>query len=816
MLKYRLTSILGVFVFGLTLTATDATRTFAKDANAKDAKNVPEKIQSLPGLKSPAELVIDHWGIPHIYAANDHDAFYVQGWNAARDRLWQIDLWRKRGLGLLSASFGPAYLAQDEASRLLLFRGDVDAEWREFGPQAKADTEAFVAGINAYVAQILRDQAHLPLEFRLTKTRPELWQRDDVVRIRSGGLSNNVSSEVQRARVTCAAGLEFDKYRRNLSPDHTPQMPDGLDPCAVSADVLRLYALGTKAVEFAKPKERQALNQHLDTLMADASVNRQGEGSNNWVIAPSHSATGRPILANDPHRVHALPSLRYLAHINAPGLDIIGAGEPALPGITIGHNQRIAFGFTISNVDQEDLYVYDLDPADAERYRYGNGFEAITKVVESIPVRDGTAQEVTLRFTRHGPVLLHDAKAGHAYALRTVWNEPGATPYFGSMLFLRARDWKGFSQAVTHWHSPPNNHVYADIDGNIGWTIGASVPVRPNWDGLLPVPGDGRYEWAGFMDPMIFPRISNPAMGYLATANDWDLPDEFPMAKYKIGYEWASYARITRISEMLAAKPKLSLTDSMALQTDPTNAMARRLLAALPKTVPDDPAVIRALGLMKGWDYRTDINSAPAALFEIWAARHLGRAIMAELVPAHARELIGDGDTESIAAILEARPHYAVSDEQFTRVQAAVWTSLKAAFAEAESLMGAEVDSWAWGRLHHSAFKSPLSDAVDPSYAKRLNLQPMAMGGTALSVMAATYRRNDFSVTAGASIRLVMDVGNWDQSRAINSSGQSGDPDSAHYRNLGPLWNAGEYVPLAFSRAAVEAAAAHRIRLMPQ
>ena len=770
---------------------------------------VPTQSESVHGLRAPAEILVDQWGIPHIYAANDHDVFFVQGWNAARDRMWQIDLWRKRGLGLLAGSFGPAYVEQDAAARLLLYRGDPAAEWAELGPAVKTETEAFVEGINAYVAALQSHPEKLPVEFRITGTTPDLWTVDDVVRIRSHGLSGNLISEVQRARVACAAGIETDKYRAFLEPEHTPSIPDGLDPCAVPADVLKIFTLGTKPVTFDKGSVKTAAADDL------IPANEAGLGSNNWVIAPGRSVTGRPILANDPHRGHALPSLRYIAHLSAPGLDVIGAGEPTLPGVTIGHNRDIAVGFTISEVDQEDLYVYDLDPADSERYRYGNGTEAMVRVEEMIPVKGEPARPVTLRFTRHGPVLAVDAAHGHAFALRTVWTEPGATPYFASMLFLRARNWDEFSKAAAHWHSPPNNLLYADVKGTIGWTIGASSPVRPNWDGLMPVPGDGRYEWRGDMDPAIFPHLINPARGWLATANDWNLPADFPMDTYKIGYEWSSRSRITRIAEVLEATAKHSLVDSMKLQTDPTSVMARRILARLPAAVPDDPVLTRAAAMLKSWDCRAEIDSAPAALYEIWAAKHLPQAVLAEVVPEPARPLVGGGSIEAIAAILEKNPRYALPPETYLRIQQALWTSLKAAWAEAASLMGDDPKAWAWGKIHRAVFTSAVSPLADPRTAQQLDLQPLAMGGSALSPMAAAYRKEDFVVVHGASFRMVLDVGNWDDSRAINSSGQSGDPYSPFYRNLSSLWTSGQYVPLLYSRAAIEKAAAQRFVLTP-
>ena len=366
---------------------------------------------SVAGLAAPARIVVDTWGVPHIFAASERDAFFLQGWNAARDRLWQIDLWRKRGLGLLSASFGPAYVAQDRAARLFLYRGDMEAEWAAYAPAARAEVEAFTAGVNAYVGAVRHGERPLPVEFRLTGSAPDLWKPEDVVRIRSHALVSNVLSEVARSRVACAVGLPADGLRRALSPPHTPVIAGGLDPCSVPAEVLKDYTLATEPVAFSAPTSKLALLTDPDIALEQSS-----EGSNNWVIAASRTATGRPILANDPHRQLGVPSLRYIVQLSAPGLDVIGAGEPALPGVSLGHNADAAFGLTIFYIDQEDLYAYDLNPADPDRYRYGAGWEPMTVIHDTIAVKGEAAREVTLKFTRHGPVLWQDPTTRHAFA----------------------------------------------------------------------------------------------------------------------------------------------------------------------------------------------------------------------------------------------------------------------------------------------------------------------------------------------------------------------------------------------------------------
>ncbi|MFN3513144.1 MAG: penicillin acylase family protein [Phenylobacterium sp.] len=760
-----------------------------------------EEARSLAGLSHPAEIRIDRWGIPHIYAGDVSDAFFLQGYNAARDRLWQIDLWRKRGLGLLARDFGPDYVAQDRAARLFLYRGDMAAEWAAYGPGAKDHAEAFARGVNAYVAEVRAGARALPMEFRIAGTQPDLWQADDIVRIRSHGLTRNAPNEVGRARIACAAGIEAAALYRHIEPDWTPTLPPGLDPCDVPADVLADYQLGTASVTFSASTGKLAM----------AEIPPEAIGSNNWTIAGSRTATGRPILANDPHRAHGAPSLRYIVHMEAPGFSVIGAGEPALPGVSIGHNGTIAFGLTIFPADQEDLYVYELEPGAPGRYRYGDAWEPMQVLREEIEVKGEAPRTVELAFTRHGPVLKVDAQKRRAFALRSVWAEPGTSAYFGSMGYMTAKDWDGFKQALADWGAPSENQVYADTSGRIGWVAAGKVPARPNWDGLTPVPGDGRYEWKGFLSAEELPSLVDPASGWFASANQLNLPEGYPYAERKVGFEWSNSARMDRIAEVLAATPKATLADSMALQTDPHNVTARRLIPMLASLKGSDPRLRRAVALLQEWDHRTTVESAAAALYETWIAKHLGRAVVARAAPAAARPLIGGGELAAVMALLEN------SDGRFpprTR-DAALQQSLLAAYDELARRLGPDPSDWAWGKLHQAQFEHVLSPLADAQARSALTVGPAPVAGTSLSPLAASWRADDFRITAGASFRMVLDVGAWDNSVTINTPGQSGDPESPHFRDLFPLWARGDYVPMLYSRQAVEAATEKVIRLTP-
>ena len=752
------------------------------------------------GLREPARIVVDRWGIAHIFARSQRDAYFLQGYNAARDRLWQIDLWRKRGLGLLSASFGPAYVDEDRAARLFLYRGDMAAEWAAYAPGARATAEAFTAGVNAYVAEVRRGARPLPVEFALTGSQPDFWKAEDVVRIRSHALVANLSSEVARSRVACAAGLAADAVRKKLEPPHTTLVPEGLDPCAVTADVLEDYILATQPVAFSAATHKVAALD-AETFAAAAGA----EGSNNWVVAGARTATGRPLLANDPHRQLGVPSLRYIVHLNAPGLDLIGAGEPALPGVTFGHNETAVWGITIFGIDQEDLYVYALDPAHPDRYRYGAGWEQMRVVREAIPVKGEAARMVELRFTRHGPVLLDDPAHGRAFALRTVWSEPGASGYFQASWLTHAATWKDFMAAHDHWGAPPLNLVFADTAGEVGWAASGLTPVRPNWDGLMPVPGDGRYEWRGFLKGQDLPISRDPAKGWFATANQMNLPAGYPDEARRVSFEWSDRSRIDRIEAVLGANAHVSVADSQALQTDSVSPMSRRLTALAGAISPPDAKAAQALALLAAWDHTEGTGSAAAAIYEVWAGKHLGPAVARAAAPA-AAGVIGLGNVDASITWLETHP------EARAEILAA---SLSEALDELSGRLGPDMGAWSWGALHHATFTPAIAPLADAATRAAMTVGPAPLPGGPSTPKAATWAPADFNTIAGASVRMVVDVGAWDNSVIINTPGQSGDPASPHYRDLFPLWARGDYAPLLFSRRAIEKQAERVIALTP-
>jgi penicillin G amidase len=768
---------------------------------AADAVAEAELRYEVAGLEQPAEILVDAWGVPHIYAGTHYDAFFVQGFNAARDRLWQIDTWRRRGLGLLAEVLGPGFVAQDRAARLFLYRGDMYREWLAYGSDAKRITEAFTAGINAYVRLVDQRPELLPPEFELLGYRPSLWSAEDVVRIRSHGLWRNVTSEVKRAQIACRHGLDTAALWKVLEPAWSPRIPDGLDPCSIPDRVLDDYLLAKASVSFDPDRLERAGRGDGEATALIAQVRgsdlERDLGSNNWVVAPSRTTTGRPILANDPHRAHAVPALRYIAHLVAPGLDVIGAGEPALPGISIGHNGQIAFGLTIFAIDQEDLYVYDRM---GDGYRYQTRTEPLTTLTETITVKGEAPRTVELQFTRHGPVVYRTEH--RLFAVRAAWLEPGMAPYFGSVEYMRARNWREFIGAMNRWGAPAENQVYADVDGNIGYKPGGLFPRRTQWDGLLPVPGNGRYEWEGFFDMDALPEEFNPSRGFSATANALVLPPDYPIGERRVGFEWSAPWRQQRVFEVLAQQNPHSLEQSLALQRDYHSVLAREVMALLPQTVDGEGAP--ALTLLRNWDHSLEADSAPALLYAVWMYRHLPPALARALLPEGPQDLL-PLDTLTIIDTLR----YPLGQEIALETLAEAWQAVRQEF-------GNDPRVWRWGDAHQIRFRHPLLHLAGEALAERLRYPPYPRGGSANTANNTSFDPADFLVASGASFRMVLDVGNWDAARMTSAPGQSGDPRSPFYRNLLEVWARNGSFPLLYSREAVEAHRVLTIELIPE
>ncbi|MCA0919206.1 penicillin acylase family protein [Pseudooceanicola nanhaiensis] len=767
----------------------------------------------LQGLDGPVEIKVDEHGVAHIRAGSKGDLFFAQGFNAARDRLWQIDLWRKRGLGLLSQDFGPGYLEQDRGGRLFLYRGDMQPEWDAYAPDAEEICEAFVRGINAYVDEAIAGRAVMPPEFALAGTQPSHWQAADVVRIRTHTLTRNVLHEMMRSNLMGMADGKVDRLRTELNPPVEPDFDPSVPPGSLPPSVLNDFKLACGPVRFSDARLNAPLEEAERwtqvTPLGDVVLVAESEGSNNWVISGERTATGRPIMATDPHRTHALPSLRYVVHLTAPGIDVIGMGEPSVPGVMIGHNDAIAFALTIFGADQEDIMVYDLDPENPLRYRYKDGWAEMEVVTEVIPVKGAPDQTRELHYTCHGPVISRDGT--RAYGIKSAWSEPGSAPYMASLGIMRAKDHDAYMQAVQGWGTPSVNHIYADLTGKIGWQTLGVTPIRPNWNGLLPMPGDGRFEWAGKLTVEQLPHTVNPERGYVATANEKRTPEDWDHETQAVTFEWTDGSRAARIHSVLDEDDAHTIEAACKLQNDVFSDPARRCKAVL-AGLSFEGAAAEAAALLAGWDCFLTAESGAGLFYEYWMAKHLVPAIAREFGASDkAIGLVGTGAPQTVLAILE-KPSEWLDGGAATRDRLLA-ESLASGWADCLTRFGADVAGWAWGDLH----TLPLPHALAGAYpeAEGWSIPAMPLGGSGSTPNMAVYRAGDFQTFTGPSCRIVMDVGDWDNSVFVNLPGQSGDPRSPHYTDMKTDWLTGGYRPLLYTAAAVDAATEAVVTLTP-
>jgi penicillin amidase len=733
-------------------TQPDRLRTLARESLSPIAGEL-----GVPGLRAPVEVIRDRWGVPHIYAQNIDDLFMAQGYVMAQDRLWQMEMWRRQIEGRLAEILGQQAVARDRTARLLKYRGPMDdREWTSYHPEGKRIFTAYAAGVNAFIAARTNN---LPVEFKITGIRPEPWTAETVVlRVASYG---NASAELSLARDVVRLGPEQANKQRNPDPWEELAVPEGLDVSLIDQSV----TTGRGGGGGIRPAIIEPYRSWMGGSSGGESDPIRDPGSNNWVISGKLSATGRPVVANDPHRSVGNPSLRYISHLVAPGWNVIGASEPPFVGVAIGHNDRLGWGLTIVGTDQEDVYVEELNPANPNEVRWQNGWEPLRIVREEITVKDAAPVVVELKYSRHGPIFHEDVARRRAYALRSALLEPGTAPYLGGLRLAQAKDCKQFLSEAMYWKSPSENLICGDVDGHISWQASALTPNRSKgkWSGRLPVPGDGRYEWDGFRGDL--PRELNPPRGFIATANNNVQPKGFtPPIMFKsagnVGFE-----RIDRLLELIQPGRQYTIEDHRRMQVDALHIRARGELPLFRGWTASRPQVERARRMIAEWNAMLARDSAAAALHMTW------------------RGIASGQERDASRPIAQRQPQHEVS--------------LAAAIQELEKEQGADWSGWRWGRMHTRAFPHPLVAAF--------NLETVERGGGGGTVAAD-----------GASYREIFDVGDWDRSIVTNAPGQSAQPESPFYGNLLPLWADDTYFPLVYSRPRVDREAAHKLTLRPK
>ena len=774
------------------------------------------------GLLEPTEVIRDTMGINHIYAKNEHDLFFVQGYCAAKDRLFQFEIWRRQATGTVAEILGPREATRDIGARLFKFRGDFKKEFNHYHPHGDAIITAFTEGINAYIRETEKNPGQLPLEFRLLDIKPGLWT-PEVVISRHQGLLGNLTDEMTVGRAVSLLGAEKVKKLRVFEPGD----PDiHLDPKIkkeyLMDSITALYNAFKKILQFQpqdliasankNQKSYQSMTQQdeadYQNIMASE---KQTIGSNNWIVSSSLSESGFPLLANDPHRAIATPSLRYMVHLNAPGWNVVGGGEPTIPGVSIGHNDVGAWGLTIFAIDGEDIYVYELNPQNQNQYKYKRQWEDLRILKDTLHVKGGQDIYVDHKFTRHGPVTFIDHKNNIAYAVRCAWLEPGGAPYMASLRIDQAKSWEDFREGCSYSHIPGENMIWADKTGNIGWQAVGIAPIRKNWSGLVPIPGDGSYEWSGYLPIKSLPNVFNPEKGFWATANENNVPLNYPH-RDAVAWNWADPFRVNRINETLGSGKKHSQEEMMKLQFDYLSLPARTLVPLLKDLRSIDPKTEAARQRLLQWDFILDKNSVEAGIYVAWEKK-ISATLLSNVVPEQGKKLIKSIPLSKVIIwVTTADPMFGknpVADRNEFLVNC-----LTVAVANLEAKLGPDQDQWQYGQptYHHVLIKHPLSNAVDEETRKKLELGPLPRGGYGATPGMTTNNNNQSS---GASFRMVADTKDWDKTMFTNAPGQSGNPESPFYGNLFEGWANDRHFPVYFSRPLVEKSAHEKMVLKP-
>jgi penicillin amidase len=769
------------------------------------------------GLKDEVRIIRDPWGVPHIYASNAEDLFYAEGYTHAQERLWQMEFNRRLASGALSELLGELPLDIDMFMRTIGLRRAAEASAgiieKKCDKLTRTVMQAYVSGVNQFI------ESHLdspPFEYRFLGLHPSPWKLADTTvcgLLVAWQLSMNWDNELLRAELIERLG---EKRARDLLPFYPREAS------------LIIPSNGAFADMTAPLLERQ--KKARGSLSSDAAP----PGSNNWVVDGSKSATGMPLLANDPHLFIGMPSIWYELHLIGPGFNVMGVTFPGIPAVFIGHNERIAWGFTNLGSDIQDLYVEKLNPKNHRQYLYRGKWEDAEVCVEQFPVRgkeEPVVKEVLI--TRHGPIIDSMLQGmaspevkkglGRTVALRWTGHEPShsAIALQGLLKLDQSGNWEEFKEALRLCGLISQNVVYADVEGNIGYVANSIIPIRARGQGLVPVPGwTGEYEWKGYIPFDELPSGFNPPNHFFATANNRIVDDDYP---YLITHDWLPPHRVRRIVQMLTAKEKLSIDDFKKMQADVCSLQASELTPLLTRLKPKNKRQNEALDYFRSWDFRMDGDSIAAALYHVWYLRMMQNMLrdkLGEDIYNHyfQKRLLGNCfHILAMPGLLEYPTSYWFGDGSRSNAEkrdALISASLEQAIEELTKELGPNMSAWRWGRLHTATFRHLLG--VIPPLDQILNAGPVSIGGDEYTVNNGGFDYGaDFAQVIIPSYRQIVDLSDLSKSISMHSTGQSGQPASGHYKDFVEPWAKVEYHPMLFDKKTIERQAAEVLRLAP-
>ena len=780
----------------------------------------------LDGLHERVEVITDRYGVPHIYAQNEDDLFFAQGYMHAQERLWQMELNRRIGSGCLSEIFGEIALEADRFARRIGMHRAAATAARQLPQHSKRILEAYSKGVNAFIEG---HSNNLPIEFTLLRFKPDLWRVADSIqwsKMMGWNLGGNWETELVRARIVAKVGAKrAAELEAGYDPHHPLIIPPGVEYSGINLSILEQY-------------------EQLKQLSGFGLMG----ASNNWVVDGTMTTTGLPILCNDPHLGQAAPSIWYECHLVAGDIDAIGASFPGTPGIVIGHNQYIAWGVTNAPSDIEDLYIEKFNPQNPNQYEYESKWEDVQIIREEIRVKGAKEPIIEeVRITRHGPILTHLPlpaqvdKSGNNGKNPAPGELPLALRWTGqekhdiisaAHKLDRATNWEEFRDALRSWDVPPQNFVYADIHGNIGYIMAGAIPIRAKGQALLPSPGwTGEYEWTGYIPFDELPQIYNPEQHFIVTANNRVVDDNYP---YYITHEWLNGYRAQRIRDLLTSKGRLALSDMATIQADQYALPAVEIVPSILRLSPTSSLERDALHVLRAWDYILSPDSAGAAIY-ITFFHKLEYIVFSALLgdnEALLNMFLGTGTTilapangyNSRNKALLIRLLNEHDDTWFAGSaipngpkswDAALTSAFHAAIEDLREKIGGDISQWKYGKIHKMTYAHPLG-RVKP-LNKIFNRGPYGVGGDIDTVnMGATWPNQPEVVITVPSYRQIINMADATASLSGHAPGQSGHPASRHYADFIRSWLHVEHHPMLFERSIIEENAEGKLEMMPE
>ncbi|HYK73191.1 MAG TPA: penicillin acylase family protein [Pseudoneobacillus sp.] len=719
---------------------------------------------NLPGLSEPVVVIRDPFGVPHIQAENEKDLFLAQGYVQAQDRLFQMDLSRRQASGRLSEVIGKATLERDKYFRTLGLRRAAEDSYNQYSSEGKNALNWFAKGVNLYIQQMEKSNK-LPIEFTLLGYEPEPWSEVDSLTIG------------KYMAFDLGGHWEDQAFRQYLLQNYSTEKAYDLFP-AYPKDAP--YIISKSEIDIEK-------------AFAGAVIPAEFNGSNNWVVAGSKTKSGKPLLADDPHLSLGTPSIWYQMHLEAPTVNVSGVIFAGIPGIILGHNETIAWGVTNTGPDVQDLFIEKRNPSNHNEFLFMDKWEKAKIVKEPIKVKGEKTIDYEVMITRHGPVISDFAgEAGKNEVLALQWTALEPSPELEAVLNMnKAKNWDEFETALQKFHTPTQNFVFASTDGTIAYKANGKIPIRKKGDSLLPVPGwTGEYEWEGYIPFDELPKVVNPASGFISTANNKVINDQYP---YHISHNWAQPYRQMRIQEFLNEKNNLTLEDMQSLQMDQLDLQAREFVPILLKHLPEKQTKQQkeVMALLNKWDFQDHVEDAAPLIFHFWM-KNIKTILFKDEIPAEMMELFG-GQKQAVDELIRRASKGQEGPWMKDRggLNQVVQSSFDQTMKELETVYGKKLNDWHWGDYHQVQFFHPLSSVRPLNYLFNFE-NNIPVGGSSVTVQAASYRE-DGVVNHGGSWRFVIDMSNPTKGKHLVGPGQSGHVLSEWYHNQMDDWANGEY-----------------------